>query len=321
MAYKYQYNPAATDNVSLHENGRPRVKSGVSSGGYGHTRHRLEDEEKMSGTSRCCFSLLFTACQVLLHGVVVLILYWVIQFRWKDGTGLPFSWSDSSQVELEKQWNLHPFLMLTGFIYCMGQAMLVYRSCRCCRRIHNKLLHTSFHVLAIPCVVVGFLATWNYHSLRLDKEGNPNPIPHFYSIHSWLGALTMGIFLLQFLVGVFSFLVLLCCESYSASYRASLVPIHSAMGTTTFLLAIATALAGLTEKAFFDLSVLYTGWPKFLNGEDNLPSLGDISYNNEIFIESLLLNALGGALALLGVVMPLIIWSPGFRNRSSSRQS
>ena len=29
--------------------------------------------------------------------------------------------------------------MFSGLIYCAGQAMLVYRSCRCCRRIWNKV--------------------------------------------------------------------------------------------------------------------------------------------------------------------------------------
>lgn len=114
-------------------------------------------------------------------------------------------------------------------------------------------MHTFFHILAIPCVVLGFLAAWDYHSLRVDKDGNADPIPHLYSIHSWLGLLTMGLFLLQFLVGVLSFLLLLCCESATARYRAALVPIHSTAGTTTFLLAVATAVAGLTEKAFFEL--------------------------------------------------------------------
>ena len=223
----------------------------------------------MSGGARCCFGLLFLTTQVLLHGLITLILYWVIQFRWKDGQGLPFAWRGTGRGALEKQWNLHPVLMVTGFIYCMGQgiptqacqavlikhisAMLVYRSCGCCRCIYNKLLHTFFHILAIPCVVLGFLAAWDYHSLRTDKDGNADPIPHFYSIHSWLGLLTMGLFLLQFLVGVLSFLLLLCCESATASYRAALVPIHSTAGTTTFLLAVVTAVAGLTEKAFFEL--------------------------------------------------------------------
>lgn len=57
----------------------------------------------------------------------------------------------------------------------------------------------------------------------------------------------------QFVAGFFSFLLLLCCESATASFRASLVPIHATFGIATFVLAIATACAGLTEKAFFSL--------------------------------------------------------------------
>ncbi len=47
--------------------------------------------------------------------------------------------------------------------------MLIYRTCRCCRRIWNKLLHTVFHILAIPCVAIGFLAVIDFHDLRTDK--------------------------------------------------------------------------------------------------------------------------------------------------------
>ena len=59
--------------------------------------------------------------------------------------------------------------------------------------------------------------------------------------------------LFQFMVGFFSFLLLLCCESATASFRASLVPIHSTFGISTFVLAVAAACSGLTEKAFFSL--------------------------------------------------------------------
>ena len=58
---------------------------------------------------------------------------------------------------------------------------------------------------------------------------------------------------MQYIAGFFSFLLLLCCESATASFRASLVPVHSAFGLTTFVLAVATACTGLTEKAFFTL--------------------------------------------------------------------
>ena len=126
--------------------------------------------------------------------------------------------------------------------------MLVYRSCRCCRRIWSKLLHTMFHLMAIPCIVIGFMAAWDYHALNPDQ-----PIPHFYTIHSWLGLATMAMFLLQLVSGVFSFLLLLCCSSSTASCRSSMVPVHSSLGTTTFLMAIATCIAGITETAFFKL--------------------------------------------------------------------
>ncbi len=154
-------------------------------------------------------------------------------------------------------------------------AMLIYRTCRCCRRLWNKLLHTVFHILAIPCIAVGFLAVLDFHYNRRDRNDQHDPIPHFYSLHSWMGLATMGLFALQvrtspynlvryaasltkllnlqFLVGFFSFLLLLCCESATASFRAALVPIHSTFGVVTFILAVGTACAGLTEKAFFEL--------------------------------------------------------------------
>ena len=82
-------------------------------------------------------------------------------------------------------------------------AMLMYRSCRCCRRIWNKLLHTTFHLLAIPCIAMAFIAVYDSHVLNTvpdpqDPEKRlPKPIPDFYSLHSWMGFATMGLFALQ----------------------------------------------------------------------------------------------------------------------------
>jgi len=172
-----------------------------------------------------------------------------------------------------------------------------------------------FHLLAIPAIAVGFIAAWDYHALRKDDAGNPSPIPHFYSIHSWLGLATIGLYVLQFLVGFFSFLLLLCCESSTARFRASLVPLHSTVGTVTFLLAIATCVAGLTEKAFFSLSVQYSGWVPYLRGSplSQLPTLGGRPYTQDSALQALTLNSLAAGMLALAVTVPLILWTPGFR--------
>jgi len=321
----YAYNPAAGDNVSLHERGRTRDASSSHQIHHGDARQRKAEPEAMSSTARCCFGLLTLVAQILLHGVLALTLYWVIQYRWQDKQGLPFAWKTlegspaEREVAREKQWNLHPVLMITGLIYCSGQAMLVYRSCRCCRRIWNKLLHTMFHCLALPATALGFLAAYDYHQERVREDGSPDPIPHFYSIHSWLGLATMGVYATQFVVGIFSFLLLLCCESATAPFRAALVPLHSTFGTSTFLLAIATAVSGLTEKAFFELSVSYPHWYAGLSSAPGapLPSPSS-SYSPVLAEEAAILNSLAGLLALLGLVLPVLVWSPAYRARGGS---
>ena len=82
-------------------------------------RHRKSDDEEMSGGARCCFGFLTFLAQILLHGVVGLVLFWVTAYHSKDK--VPFSWRTDPELE----WNLHPVLMILGFIYFMGQGSKV----------------------------------------------------------------------------------------------------------------------------------------------------------------------------------------------------
>ena len=52
-------------------------------------------------------------------------------------------------------------------------------------------MHTVLHVLAVPCIVLGFLTVLDSHNLAQPA------IPNFYSLHSWMGLATMGLFALQ----------------------------------------------------------------------------------------------------------------------------
>jgi len=338
MAYKFQQNPGLQDSQSLKSNKsathhRSRASNGTLVRNDVIVRHREREDNEMSGGARCCFGFLVFIAQILLHGVVGLVLFWVIKYHSKSDdpespsySPWPFSWKTDPDLE----FNLHPVLMILGFIYFMGQAMLMYRTCRCCRRIWSKLLHTTFHLLAAPCIAIGFIATYDYHNDRL-KDNQPAPIPHFYSIHSWMGLTTMGLFALQFLVGFFSFLLLLCCESATASFRAALVPIHSTFGITTFVMAVATACTGLTEKAFFSLSApgIFNSLNQNTDQANSIKTEPDeyeydfeskpIRYKGiadlyfELPNEAIIVNTIGAALVGLAILMPCILKCDAFR--------
>lgn len=154
---------------------------------------------------------------ILLVGVLVLTLFWTLFYR--GG----FAWTENPEL----QFNLHPTLMVAGFITFSGfckslwifvcnykfvtldnydplfvsfnAAILLYRLCRCLKHIYVKLVHMFFHACAIPCVILGFLSVFDSHNLSEPPKEN------FYSLHSWLGFVTMGLFALQFVVGFFRF--------------------------------------------------------------------------------------------------------------------
>ncbi|CAG2109777.1 unnamed protein product [Medioppia subpectinata] len=141
------------------------------------------DYQEMSGFSRFCFGLMWCFAQMGLWGAVLLFLYWVLKFD------KGFAW----QHDKRKMFNLHAFLMLTGFIFLNGQAMLIYKTFLCCKKIYNKITHCIFFLLSTSLITFGaIVGIQAQHMSPLDL-----PSPHFYSIHSWIGLATMGLFALQ----------------------------------------------------------------------------------------------------------------------------
>lgn len=239
----------------------------------------VEVSDMNTGT-RCGFGFIMLLAQVLLFGNLALVLYWVFQYR--DG----IAWQDN----IQKEFNLHPVLMIGGFIFLMGQSILVFRGCRCCRKIYNKLWHTILHLLVMPAVAIGTVAVFDSHNLA-----NP-PIPNLYSLHSWLGLATLGLFALQFVVGFVTFLVLLCCDRATYRYRTLMAPVHAHFGLATFLLAIAACVTGLTEKAIFAIGKKYSELPE----------------------EAIVMNALGVSLVATGIVITYIVRNERYRRLVST---
>lgn len=168
---------------------------------FWYRTRQYDDDDEFTTCNWMEYVLVVVLSCTLLLGALILVLFWTLYY--KKG----FAWNEDPQ----RQFNLHPTLMVTGFIsisgfckwyssYCLSRngmnfelwfiaAMLLYRISRCCRHIIVKLFHTVFHILAIPCIALGFFAVFDSKMLQSET--------HFYSLHSWMGLVTMGMFALQ----------------------------------------------------------------------------------------------------------------------------
>ena len=149
----------------------------------------------------------------------------------------------------------------------------MYRMFRNERKRKLKLLHAGIMISVFLLTVIALKAVFDSHNLAPCKnpkvEGDVCPTPNLYSLHSWMGLLTVILFLLQvrkyqqpiclhqsadclqfffqWLAGLITFLF----PGLASHLRASYLPIHVFFGLMIFICACATALLGLTEKAIF----------------------------------------------------------------------
>ncbi|KMY93303.1 transmembrane ascorbate ferrireductase 1 isoform X2 [Drosophila simulans] len=233
-------------------------------------RYEEDPDNAWNCCSWCEYLLIVILSTILLVGVLVLTLFWVMFYR--DG----FAWSESPK----QQFNLHPILMIAGFVTLSGFSILIYRLCRCVKQIYVKLIHMFFHAVAIPCIALGFISVFASHD-ALHKV-------NFYSLHSWLGFVTMGMFVLQFVIGFFSFLVMLCCENKTYSCRSAMVPIHASLGLANFWLAIASSVTGLIEKE-----------------RETVNEVG-VSSENKL-VEHYITSAIGVTLIFIGIIVTFAV--------------
>ena len=120
-------------------------------------------------------------------------------------------------------------------------AILVYRVLRNERKKLLKLIHAGLNGTALVFALFAIWAVIHFH--------NAKGIPNYYSLHSWIGAMTLTMFSLQYAFGFVSFLF----PGIPLNYRTLIMPYHVFLGVTIFIMACATALIGITEKAFFSL--------------------------------------------------------------------
>jgi len=217
------------------------------------------------------FSVIFS--EIL--GVIIIILVAVWFGRFHEG----FAWTSAPK----KEFNYHPVLMVVGLIFLYANAIMVYRVFRNERKKRIKYLHGILHLLAFLFAVIALQAVFDSHNLA-DK-----PVANLYSMHSWLGITTVVLFCCQFVVGFVSFLI----PGLRMNLRAAYLPIHVYFGLGIFLMAVATALTGIMEKAIFSLNDDYQ---KFLP-------------------EGVLVNCLGLCLLLFAFTVVYVVVNPNYKRR------
>ncbi|XP_076843184.1 lysosomal membrane ascorbate-dependent ferrireductase CYB561A3 [Brachyhypopomus gauderio] len=209
-------------------------------------------------------------CVLLSVVCVLLVAHWNSSYR--EG----FAWDGTA-----KQFNWHPVLMVVGLVVLYGNAAVVYRvplTWRASKRPW-KLLHAGLLLLALFFSVLGLCAVFDFH--------NANRIPNLYSLHSWVGILTVGLFAAQWVVGAGTFL--LPCSPLTV--RTLVKPAHVWLGGAILVLSVVSCISGINEKLFFVLK-------SSTNGTKPYPQLPP---------EAVLANSLGVVIIAFALVVLKIL--------------
>ncbi|WOL07184.1 putative ascorbate-specific transmembrane electron transporter 1 [Canna indica] len=169
------------------------------------------------------------ATHVLAAAAAVLVLVWCIFFR----GGLAFESSNKSLI-----FNIHPVLMLIGFIILGGEAIMSYKTLPWNHDV-KKAIHWTLHAIALILGAVGIYAAFKYH--------NESGIANMYSLHSWVGLGTICLYGIQWIYGF----VIFFFPGAPAQLRAKSLPWHVLFGLFVYILAVATAELGFLEKLTF----------------------------------------------------------------------
>lgn len=124
--------------------------------------------------------------------------------------------------------------------FLFALAMLVFRAFKTASKMKVKLTHSLIHASSIIFITLGIAVELISHYHHGEKD--------FYTLHSWVGVLTIIVFVSQFIFGFLCFLSPFIKEKVKKFY----LPIHVFFGTFCFILAVATSLIGLNQTARFN---------------------------------------------------------------------
>ncbi|KAM0826398.1 hypothetical protein ACQ4PT_068910 [Festuca glaucescens] len=128
------------------------------------------------------------AAHALAAAAAVMVLVWCIHFR----GGLAFEAVNKNLI-----FNVHPVLMLIGYIILGSEAIMIYKTFPGLKHDTAKLIHLILHAIAIVLGAVGIYCAFKNH--------NESGIANLYSLHSWLGIGAISLYGIQWIFGFLTF--------------------------------------------------------------------------------------------------------------------
>nr|ACG34049.1 cytochrome b561 [Zea mays] len=213
------------------------------------------------------------AAHALAVAAAAMVLVWAIYFR----GGLAIEATNKNLI-----FNVHPVLMLIGYIIIGGEAIMVYRVLPTSNHGTNKLIHLVLHGIALVLGAVGIYFAFKNH--------NESGIANLYSLHSWIGIGTITLYGIQWIVGFVTFFF----PGAAPNVKKGVLPWHILFGLFVYILALANAELGFLEKLTF------------------LESSGLDKYGTEAFLVNFtaLVVVLFGASVVVAAIAPVRLEEP-----------
>lgn len=146
----------------------------------------------------------YISSYILAVACLAIVIHW-INMEKVGGGGLSWTYGESGKI-----FNWHPLLMITSFVF-MTISSIIFRFPMFQKQQDNismeelssrRRIFKGIHVVSwVIAFITGGVGT--YAVVRSHNDPVSGYVANLYSFHSWIGCAVLGLFVLQFNIGIF----------------------------------------------------------------------------------------------------------------------